>query len=66
MAKKIKNFKGEDLVELKKKLENLREDLRMKHFKTEGAKSKNVKEMSMIKKQIAQILTEINKNNTKN
>jgi ribosomal protein L29 len=62
MAKKntklnFKEMKGE---ELKKELAVLRENLRVIHFKAEGSKSKNVKESSAIKKQIARILTELN------
>lgn len=65
MAKKKENFKGMDKGELKKKLALLQEDLRASHFKAEGSKSKNVKEAWSTKKQIARILTEINKNNSK-
>lgn len=62
MAKKEKeNLKGTTREELEKKLALVREDLRALHFKTEGSKSKNVKEESNIKKQIARILTEINR-----
>lgn len=55
------NLKGMDAVELKKKLLALRENLRVLRFKAEGAKSKNVKEASALKKQIAQIMTILNK-----
>ena len=48
-------------AELDKKLRELRESLRMIKFKGEGAKSKNVKETRNMKKEIARILTEINK-----
>ena len=63
MAKKnakvnIKEMKGE---ELKKVLVSLKENLRNIHFKAEGSRSKNVKEALNIKKQIARILTELNK-----
>jgi ribosomal protein L29 len=63
MAKKnakvnIKEMKGE---ELKKELVSLKENLRNIHFKAEGSRSKNVKEALNIKKQIARILTELNK-----
>jgi ribosomal protein L29 len=62
MAKKEKeNFKGMKIDELKKKLADLQESLRVLRFKTEGSKSKNVKEPARIKKEIARILTEINK-----
>ena len=60
-TKKKENFKGMKKVELEKELVLLRENLRVLHFKAEGAKSKNVKEASTLKKQIARILTEVNK-----
>jgi ribosomal protein L29 len=65
MAKtnKKENFKEMTEVELKKELAVLRENLRVIHFKAEGSKSKNVKETSALKKQIAKVLTELNKNN---
>jgi len=47
--------------ELQKKLTLLQEEVRVIRFKAEGSKSKNVKELSGLKKQIARILTEINK-----
>ena len=62
MAKKDKdNFKGMKKEELAKRLADLREALRAIHFKAEGSKSKNVKEAATIKKNIARILTEVNK-----
>ncbi len=64
MAKEKKNtkkdFKEMTEVELKKELAVLREDLRVIHFKAEGSRSKNVKEATVFKKQIARILTELN------
>jgi ribosomal protein L29 len=59
--KKDKNFKEMKSGELEKELAVLRENLRVLHFKAEGARSKNVKEGQNLKKQIARILTEINK-----
>lgn len=59
--KKDKNFKEMKVGELEKELAVLREELRVMHFKAEGAKPKNVKEGQTLKKQIARILTEINK-----
>ncbi|GEM_PF-777675 len=53
--------KGMKMGELEKKLISLRESVRVIRFKTEGSKSKNVKELSTLKKEIARILTEINK-----
>ena len=66
MAKKIENLKGMKKEELKAELILLQEDVRVIRFKAGGSKSKNVKETSAIKKQIARILTEINKKPTKN
>jgi ribosomal protein L29 len=62
MAKEKKeNFKGMKKDELEKELLVLRESLRTMHFKAEGSKSKNVKESATLKKQIARILTEVNR-----
>lgn len=62
MAKEKKeNLKGMKKDELEKELVILRESLRAIHFKAEGSRSKNVKENQKIKKQIARILTELNK-----
>ena len=61
MAKKTENFKEMNKDELKTKLAELREALRALKFKTEGSKSKNVKEAGNLKKQIAKALTEVNK-----
>ena len=60
MAKNKLNFKEMKKDELIKKLAFLREEVRVIRFKAEGSKSKNVKESSILKKQIAQVLTEIN------
>jgi len=62
MAKKNtkENFKGGTKDELKKKLVILREEERVIKFKAEGSKSKDVKELRNLKKQIARILTEVN------
>lgn len=65
MAKKNDNFKGMKKEELEKKLAVLQEESRAKRFKVEGAKSKNVKEAGTLRKQIARVLTEMNKNNKK-
>jgi ribosomal protein L29 len=61
MAKKTKeNFKDMKGGELEKKLATLREEVRIIGFKAEGSRSKNVKELGSLKKQIARVLTEIN------
>lgn len=60
MAKKMENLKGMKENELKKKLADLEEDIRILRFKAEGSKSKNVKESATLRKQIARVLTEIN------
>lgn len=62
---KIKKELSENLREMGKeelagKLLHLQETLRALRFKTEGSKSKNVKESASLRKQIARILTEIN------
>jgi len=62
MATKKENLKGMKKSELQKKLVLLEENLRVIRFKAEGSKSKNVKEYSTLKKQVARILTEINSN----
>ncbi len=56
-----KNIKGMKEGELVKELAALREKLRVFRFQAEGAKSKNVKEGTILRKQIARMLTEINK-----
>ncbi|MBI5139459.1 50S ribosomal protein L29 [Candidatus Nomurabacteria bacterium] len=60
MAKKKENLKEMNEGELKKNLALLEESVRVFRFKAEGARSKNVKEVKNIKRQIARILTEIN------
>jgi ribosomal protein L29 len=65
MAKKTENLKGMQMNELKAKLVTLQESVRVIRFKAGGSKSKNVKEVATMKKGIARILTEINKNNKK-
>ena len=65
MKNKKENFKNASNDELNKKLAILRENVRVIRFKAEGSKSKNVKEISVLKKDIARILTELNnKKNT--
>jgi ribosomal protein L29 len=59
-AKKTDNFKEMTKEELKKKLVLLHEEERVNKFKAEGSKSKNVKALRNLKKQIARILTEVN------
>jgi len=61
MSKKKENFKQMKSDELKTKLVELQESLRVLRFKTEGSKSKNVKEHNSLRKQVARVLTEINK-----
>jgi len=61
MKKKDENLKGMKKDELKKKLTVLEESVRSIRFKAEGSRSKNVKELSAFKKEIARILTEINR-----
>jgi len=75
MKKQQKNFppkadqpraeKNIEKSELSKKLAILRENARVIRFKAEGSKSKNVKELSTLKKEIARILTELNSSDVK-
>ena len=65
MAKAKENFKGMKTDELKKKLHDLEVEMRDLRFKAEGSKSKNVKEYASLKKSVARVKTEMNKNNTK-
>lgn len=60
-TKKKENLKEMTKSELEKKLVLLQEEVRVIRFKAEGSKSKNVKEISMLKKQIAKVFTEINR-----
>lgn len=57
---KKENLKGMKAEDLTKKLADLRESVRVFHFKAQGSKSKNVKEVAHTKKQIARVLTELN------
>ena len=60
MKKRMEKFKGMKADELAKKLVDLKEEIRALHFKSEGAKSKNVKEAGALKKEVARVLTLIN------
>lgn len=62
MAKKKENLKTNSIDELKSRFLVLKEELRILHFKSQGSRSKNVKEEKNLKKEIARIFTEINKN----
>lgn len=59
MAKK-KDFKKDNLVE---DLAKLKEQVRELKFSKLNSKSKNTKEQKNLKKTIARMLTELNKNN---
>jgi len=59
MAKKI-NFRSLNKGELDKKLTDLREEIRLTHFKSEGARPKNVKHLLNLRRDIARILTVMN------
>jgi ribosomal protein L29 len=56
MAKKKENLKADA-----SSLSELQEKLRVLRFNANGSKQKNVKEPKNIKKQIARILTDLNK-----
>ena len=60
MKNKKDNLKDMGKDELTKQLAILQENVRVIRFKTEGSKSKNVKELSTLRKDIARILTELN------
>ncbi|OGI64992.1 50S ribosomal protein L29 [Candidatus Nomurabacteria bacterium RIFCSPLOWO2_01_FULL_39_18] len=60
MKKNKENLKGMKEEELKKELVTFREKIRVIRFKAEGSKSKNTKEESTLRKQIARILTALN------
>lgn len=60
MANKKENLKEIKTVDLEKKLGSLREQERSLRFKAEGARSKNVKELKNLKKDMARILTQMN------
>ncbi len=59
MAKKKDNLKEMSVVDLKKSVATLTEELRSIRFKAQGTKSKNVKQEATLKKQIARAMTEI-------
>lgn len=54
------NLKGMKREDLQKKLVTLQENLRVLRFKHEGSRSKNVKEVNTLRKQVARVFTEIN------
>jgi ribosomal protein L29 len=56
-TKKKENYKDMKEGELSKQLGTLREEVRVIKFKAEGSRSKNVKELGNLKKQIARIMT---------
>lgn len=57
---KIKEIKGKSMAEMTKLLKEKRDSLREIVFGVSGSKAKNVKAVSVIKKDIARILTLIN------
>ena len=60
MTKKIEKLKAMNTGELAKKLSDLREEIRVLRFKGQGAKPKNVKALSSLRKDIARVLTHMN------
>lgn len=60
MAKKKDNLTGADLT---KKIIDLKEQIRAINFNKSDSKTKNVKELNVLKKDLARLLTEFNKNN---
>ena len=63
MAKKKDNLKGMKKEELVKEVVTLKEQIRVLRFKSEGSKSKNVKEALGLRKKIARAMTIMNQNN---
>lgn len=63
MAKKKEILKSEDLTN---KIAELQESIRSIYFNKGNLKTKNVKELSNLKKNLAQLLTEFNKSNKNN
>lgn len=62
MTKKEENLiKRMKEDELKKKFFELKEKIRVLRFKAEGSKSKNIKEPLILRRQVARVLTEMNK-----
>ena len=61
MAKKKNNLKLMKKSELEKELATLEENARVIRFKAEGSRSKNVKELSTLRKDIARVMTELQK-----
>ncbi len=61
MKNKKENLKDLKVDEIKKRLTALREEARVLRFKAEGSKSKNVKEGAAFRKQIARLMTELNR-----
>lgn len=59
---KIKEIKGKSIEELKKLLKEKRDSLKDIVFSVSGSRAKNVKSISLIKKDIARVLTLINGN----
>lgn len=62
MAKKSNKFNSMKAEDVTKRVSELRETLREIRFKAEGARSKNVKEVGQLKKELAQALTTLNSN----
>ncbi len=60
MKNKKNNLKDKTESELKKELALLQENARVIRFKAEGSKSKNVKELATLRKQIARVMTQLN------
>ena len=61
MKTKKESLKDMKKEELQKQLAILQENARVIRFKAEGSKSKNVKELATLRKDIARVLTEINR-----
>lgn len=62
MTKKSKKLKELSEADLSKKIAELREKIRTDKFQTEGGKTKNVKAVKEVKRDIARMLTILNTN----
>ena len=60
MAKK-QTLNQHSVEDLRKLVEEKREELRRLRFAVAGSKNRNVKQASTLRKQIARVLTELNK-----
>lgn len=63
MAKKNDNLKKMSAEDLKTERIRLEDEVKKIRFTAEGSRNKNVKQLSVLRKDIARVLTEMNKSN---